>query len=464
MRMRSAYALLFVLLLGVMAAAQQSRDYAIGAIRHEFSPDRTRFSLFVSVINRGADAQATSQVTILQNGRILAQETLPPLQALETLTLEIPFITADFTGGSIQSFRVEVGIDALEPADSPLASNNSISESVAIPLNVPRPADETANLMPLNFDTIDDYLRELVIVSDNRVTIGKLDFDKFDFVLALVGGLGIFLALWMLSVILRMVFKREPRLAIWQPPYATAPLFDQNTLEGRRQAWQQFAQNCLILAAPAEGNLHPVKMLLGANGGTLNDWQVSALRLSQYDTYGRITRSQSISEKKLIKRLNQLLKRRSRLSEAKLEKQLRSLARALVRNFRKKIAKKNAFLPLAFDMRLNGKHGEVRIFFELYQFQQGAWYRIDIWEPNMLVVKEKMQENFTFTIHGMSSGETYRTYLKRLEVDLTWLLLETLRIPPIPSVEASPEALQPAPVSFHVPDTLSGMQPLSETG
>jgi hypothetical protein len=65
--------------------------------------------------------------------------------------------------------------------------------------------------------------------------------------------------------------------------------------------------------------LHPVKLLQGTDGRNLGNWKVTAMRLSQYDTYGRIARSQAVAERKWVKRLNNALRKRDSLPEDKLQ-------------------------------------------------------------------------------------------------------------------------------------------------
>ena len=108
------------------------------------------------------------------------------------------------------------------------------------------------------------------------------------------------------------------------------------------------------------------------------------------------------------------------------------------------------------DIRFEGKQGEVHIAFELYQCQGQAWHRLDRWEPLMTVIGRRLIENYTYTIHGQSSGETTREFFARLPEDVEWLLAETIRSRAVPVADAPP-APQP---TYEVPDTVSGMQPV----
>lgn len=444
------FACLFVVILALYPAhAQETRDYAITATDVTFTDDRSRFVVVVTVENQGATADRQVDVIARQvnaDNRPIAESTLNALAAGESIPIQISFMTADFPPDSTQRIQIEVGIDAVEPRGSAIADDNIWSVTVVIP----------AQVAPAWHQRVQAWLTSAVVLSDERVSIGGYSFDRRDFGIYLVIALLGIIFLWLVTVIFRALFARPPRFGVWQPPYAVMPMYDQTTMAGRRQAWQQHAQNCIILAAPVENNVYPVKMLLGADGEPLNNWRIEALRLSQYDTYGRIARSQTFAHRKWINRLNRLLTRRYYIDEKRLHKMLRPIVRGLIRDLRGNINRKSAFLPVAFDMRFLGRHGEVKILFELYQFKQGTWFRIDQWEPTMTVVSSKMQENYTFTIHGKAPSESYKDYLGRLQDDLQWLLMETIRL----NQPLQPETNQHDP--FNTPDTLSGMEPLPD--
>jgi len=88
-------------------------------------------------------------------------------------------------------------------------------------------------------------------------------------------------------------------------------------------------------------------------------------------------------------------------------------------------------------VKFKGEHGEVNIVFELYQFQLGAWRRLDSWQPDMTVPGKAIHEMYTYTIHGLHDGETMRHFRKRLRDDMTYLLTEM--------VQCTPPATAPAP-------------------
>ncbi|MFQ3647699.1 MAG: hypothetical protein SNJ54_01615 [Anaerolineae bacterium] len=441
-------ALLLILLLLVSVAGAQSpnipRDYAILSPSISFSDDNETFTVRFVVRNAGGNPGADTSIVIrnLLTQQVLTEDILPPIAGGASVEISIPFRTRDFNEGQLP-IRIEVGLDAFEPEGSPLAGNNFIDISVTIPPMPARPTSPTPQPFDSFFEQIDGGFR-----------MGGVFISYENFVIGLVIMLAGVLLLWILSILARAIFRRKPDFSAWQPSYAFMPMIDPNSVEGRRQAWQMHAQNGLILAPPTPNNLHVVKLLLGTDGELFNNWQVTGIRLSQYDNYGRVARTQYIASSGLTAQLNRLIRRRTKLKSDQLEKQVGRLARRLIGQFRRKINARTAFLPVALDLRLEGKHGEIRIVFELYQAQGGLWVRLDQWEPAMSVTSARIQESYTFTIHGMHGGEKLADYYKRLGDDVTWLLSQSLQV-------NKPQAQAPAPQPYAVPDTLTGMQPLS---
>lgn len=434
--------LMLSLLLLSVSKAQETRDYAITEIRYVFESDDA-FKVIVVVENQGADAIAPADVFVTlvdDDNRELIRDTLEPLSNGQTVIFEIPFNSINFPAGTEQTIQVAVGIDAYELANTEIASDNINSVIVPIPqrtsLSVPEPIFQ---------------------FTDGGLIFWGEQYTRLEAILGIGAGVAILLLLWVITIILRLLFRRPARFGAWQPAYGLMPMYDQQSVEGRRWAWQQHAQNSLLLAPPRDGYIHPTKLLMGVDGRNLQDWKISGLRLSHYDTYGRISRTQAISDKKWLRRLNKIIEKRSNHNEEKLQSMLRPIADNLAKQFAKNIKKKNAFLPVAFDIRWEGKHGEVRITFELYQFKEHVWYRIDRWEPMMQVLSQKMQENFTFTIHGKEPHEKMRNFRERLRDDLIWLLLEMMR------VEQTADQNDSQPVArqeYDIPDTLSDIQPI----
>lgn len=436
--------IILLALLTSISSAQGVRDYAITSLDYELIEDNQIVRVTVVVANNGADATTATNVIVRLLGdtpQTLVSDTLDPLDAGTSVTLEIPFFTTLFDANTQVELEVSVGVDRFELSNTPLAEDN--------------------------VDTILIDVPDATISSDSMIILKRIDdtiilFDRSytltEFSLAILAFVGFLVFFWVFSIIIRALFKRSPRFGAWQPPYGVMPMYDQNTIEGRRWGWQQLAQNGLLLAPPTEGNIHPVKLLTSADEVTLQNWKVTGMRLSQYDVYGRIARTQVLAEKKLVNRMNKALKKRETIDETKLQKMLRPIADRMVKQFTKNVGKKTAFLPIAFDMRWEGKHGDVRIIFELYQFAERAWFRIDQWDPMMQVVSQTMQENYTFTIHGKESAEKMRDFRDRLRDDLIWLLLESFRIE---TVTEDKTGEQPAVrQQYDVPDTLAGMEPI----
>jgi hypothetical protein len=90
------------------------------------------------------------------------------------------------------------------------------------------------------------------------------------------------------------------------------------------------------------------------------------MRISQYDMYGRVARSQTLASNRVVKRVDLVLRKASGKSPDKLERMLRPAANGLFNDFARRL-KRTPTLPVALDIRLRGLHGEVRIVFELYQ-------------------------------------------------------------------------------------------------
>lgn len=432
------YCLIFV----VEGQESTTRNYAISEIHYTFTGDE-RFTITVHVQNNGADATATSEVivTLISDAnRELMRDTLEPLLSNQTIILEIPFRSADFPAGTEQIIQVAVGIDQFELANTEIASDNISSIIVPIPNT--------------NFFS---SLSSIVKLSDNGIVFLGEEYTQWQAALGIGAGVATLILLWILTVILRLLFRRPARFKTWHPPYGVMPVYDPHSVEGRRWTWQQYAQNNLLLAPPIEGHIHPIKLLLGMDGENLQHWKVIGLRLNHYDTYGRISRTQAVADKSKIKRLNNIIQKRDRYDEEKLQKMIRPIADSLSKSFIKKTNKKSAFLPVAFDIRWEGNHGEIRIFFELYQFKNHIWYRIDLWEPMMQVLSHSLQENFTFTMHGKATNEKMRDFRERLRDDLIWLMLEMIR------VEQASSQSDSQPVErqqYDIPDTLSDIQPI----
>lgn len=441
----------FCLLMPFVAFGQpalSTRDYAVVNATVEMSPDNRTFTLAFMVRNTGATAQQGAQIRVINllDNSVVSLDPLAPIASGGSVTVRIPLETSAYPTG-VLPLEIQVGVDENEP--TPLIDNNTVRVSVTIPdLGTP---PSTGITPPQTFTPSQPNALENAIQQAANALVGRaLTAEELLFMGVVV--IVVIIVLWLFSLILRLVFRRDPTFSNWHPPYAIMPFLDGNSLEGRRQAWQQHAQNNLILAPNTPNNYHAVKQLVGIQNDNLGNWRIIGVRLSQYDNYGRVSRSQVIAPTSAVKRLNAHLKRRAKLTPERFSAHTQAISRQLVAPFRRKITKNTAFLPIALDIRLTGKHGEVRIFFELYQSQGGAWHRIDQWEPSLAIPSHTIDENFTFTIHGQGNGEKLRDFQNRLAEDVGWLLVEMLRL--------RPPVAQPNTPQYDVPDTLTGVKPI----
>ncbi|MBC8098563.1 MAG: hypothetical protein H7Y11_03915, partial [Armatimonadetes bacterium] len=243
----------------------------------------------------------------------------------------------------------------------------------------------------------------------------------------------------LLIVWLRIRLRRTPDFrAAWQPPYATVAPLDPYGTAGIRQAWQTTAQNNLMSAAPTPGALQALKLLLGSDGRYLSGWHITALRVIQYDQYGRVTRSETLATQRMVRHFDRLAQRSGRYPREKLMRQVQRPARQLAKQFRGKVTARSAMLPIALDVRFKGVHGEVNIVFELYRCDQPNWVLIDRWQPEMMVSGRTLLENYTFSLYGQLGGETLRDFRRRLPDDIARLLVELIGAQPPPPLIAQP--------------------------
>lgn len=417
----------------LIAAAQTAApDYAIRNIRGRVSADGAQAIVEFEVQNLGgaASERATASLRVIRTGEAIATAAVPPLASGGLFTVRLTFATAPFAPGSVESLRAAVGVDEVEPAGSQTLLNNYAQISLTFPERpeaTPEPALPTPE--PAN-DPLNQLLAPLGL---------QLDWaDPVQVAIAATVGLVILILLLILWVIVRLLFNRPPKFSHWSPPYATTFPHDPNSIPGRRQQWQQHAQNGWLPPPVAEGAVHARKLLLGPDGKLLSGWRVMAARICQYDMYGRLSRSQTLASRRLVRRLDRALRRAGTLSDEQLARQLRPVGRGLANGLRRRITERTAMLPVALDVRLRGKHGEARILFELYQCRYGDWQRLDQWEPEALVGGRWIEESYTFTAHGQRPGETAAAFYQRLGDDLAGALVSMARPPA--STDTSPNA------------------------
>ncbi|MCB9449942.1 MAG: hypothetical protein H6672_00795 [Anaerolineaceae bacterium] len=428
-------------LIGLPAAAQDAApDYAIRNIRSRFLDNNTQIAIEFEVWNIGgaATVPATARLLVVGTGQEIAIDTVRPLQAQEIVTVSLPFQTALFESGSVQSFRATVGIDEVEPADSRTITSNTAQISLTIPEITGAAAIPVEPTPAASADPLTDILRSVGLEVDLT--------DPLQVVFLVGFGGALLLLLLIVLVILRLVFQRSPDFGAWQPPYSTALPLDPNSTAGRQQGWQQTAQNSSLPPSCAEGVFTVRKVLLGVDGGGFDGWRVAAVRLMHYDRYGRVNRDQALAAKGVVKRLNGVLRRRNKLTAEQAEKRLRPVARDLVKRFQKNLRERTAMLPIALDVRLKGKRGDVRIVFELYHCQYSEWHKVDQWEPEITVLSKALYETYTYAIYGQRPQETNKEFRRRLQSDLTYTLLEMLLPQGVPVSSDTAEIARPAAV------------------
>lgn len=446
----------FIIVVGIVGIAQaqddppDAPDYRVQALGTSISEDGESIVVEFGVSNIGADAQARVSVQLidLSTGEVVttAISAVRPLQGggdTETLSIEFPVDT--FPPQSNQALQIAVGIDEIEAADSVTIGNNYAGISVEVPFYEAETPTTPASTNSTNGTP------DATIITIPLIDVEIDTSDRSDVLTALgivVSGVVI---LWLLFRILGTLFRRTPKFGNWQPPYAMIPHIDPNSTLGRRQAWQQHAQNNIVPVPCNMGTVYARKVLLGTDGQYLSGWRIKALRMTQYDMYGRVSRSEILATRAMVQRLDRVARRNHRLDARRVGRRVRPVARGLARQFRKKINKRSALLPIALDVSLQGRHGEIRILFELYDCQRGQPNLIDYWEPEMHIRGRAIHESYTYSIFGQSGGETVRAFKKRIGDDIERLLVVMLWIPPAPP-EQAPAA--PTRTTPEVPDEI----------
>lgn len=426
-------------LVAASALAQDATapDYAIRNIRSRFADGGQQTVIEFEVWNIGATAteQATASLKVITTGLEVASDIVPPLKAQEIVTVSLRFPTILFPANTVESMRASVGVDEVEASGSQNVQNNFAQISVTFPpVQTPQVTPEAApSEVPAGdiVGTATDFLSQFGV---------KLDLSNPVQVIVIVSLCGVGLVLLLILILLlRVIFQRPPDMGNWQPSYVNLLPLDPNSAAGRRQQWQTHAQNNVLPAYSGEGEYQVRKLATRIDRTYLAGWRVDAIRLCQYDMYGRVTRSQMLAPRKAVNRLNGALRRRGSMDVAKAGKRLRPVAKILINSFKKKWNERNIMLPIALDIRLKGKYGEVRIQFDLYQYRSGSggWSLIDSWEPEMTVASKLLQEAYTYTVYGQRPSETSREFRNRLQDDLTQVLLEFLA-PPVAAPTPAP--------------------------
>lgn len=472
------------------AAAQTAPSYRITvATAPQLSGNQFTAAFLVNNNGGAATVETTAYLIELSKNILLDTQQVPPLAAGASETITFTFAAAALPPGTY-SIRasVDTGFGEVSVAQTSLTVPGAGTGASATVQPAPTTATGSgagAQITPAPGTTSEPILTPTAGAQTApgaptpaaqqgplprvQFTIPGVNFEYDSYnpfhiaATALVIGIAL-VTLWVLIVLIRLIFgKPEQVFSMWQPPYASMPMIDPNSDAGRRQLWQPHAQNDLVANPCVDGAYHIRKLLVGTDNGALSGWRVTALRISQYDMYGRVARSQFIAPNKFARQLDGVARRAGKLDQAKALKRVKPLARALAGQFLKRVTNKSARLPLAFDIRFNGRHGEVRILFELYGCGGGMYQLVDAWEPEMTVRKGAISENFTYTVFGQRPDETLRQFKRRLPDELARLLADMLTRQRA-AVAAPPAARTPqvqAPTQpIHVPhDTLPNPTP-----
>ncbi|MFW5748090.1 MAG: hypothetical protein ACOCYT_00605 [Chloroflexota bacterium] len=440
-------------------AQQAAPDYQVRLPNYSYSDDQTEVIMMFAVYNKGGDATQPASVELVnaETETIITREAalIPPLETGEVANFEVRFPATLYPPGSTQQIAIIVGRDEIEAPGTATFTDNRAVISVPIPFLGQAAPGQQQPPVPGPQPTVPTDAAQ----DDATVTIPLLDVtidlnDPLNVALLagiIAAGLVILIVIWL---IFRVLFVRRPTFGTFQPPYANMPPLDPNTIYGRRQQWQQYAQNNIIPSPCKPGTIMPRKLLLGMGGDYLSGWHIAAVRMTQYDMYGRVSRSQVMASNRGTRRLDRLARRAETREQKKLAKRVRPIARRLARQFRKKVTRRSAMLAIALDVRLRGSHGEIRIVFELYECLNGRPHRLDQWEPEMTVIGKTIHETYTYTIFGQHGGETYRDFLKRLPGDVERMLVDMLR--------ATVDLNQPTSTTYAAPsaDILGSTQPV----
>jgi hypothetical protein len=429
MRRPTALTLILLILLALTlnsAFAQQVLDYQVRSISQKLVDGQV--SVDFTIVNPGSAVTVEETVYLFDStGRELDSVAVEPLNTGESARMTLSVPAAEFPSSSFQSLYVVVGVDQLPPA-----SQRSEAYIGVINVFIPPPlADPVINPTPSSSGvTLPGGIRlpamSLAWINLSDPLMLVLIFGLFVIVFIIV-----FVLVQIVRLVLRLFFPNNPTMTTWQPPYVITPLIDPNSTNGRRQQWQLHAESDTLPAPCAPGSFMVRKLLIGSDGVKLGGWHVSGVRISQYDRYGRVARSQIVLPRSTGRALDKAVRKSPSLDDAKrAENAVRAAARGMTGALLKKNGKHNATLPVAFDIRFTGMHGEVRILFELYGCNAGAWQEIDHWEPEMRVVNGSIQENFTYTVLGQYPQENFKQFRQRLEGDIRRVLAAMVQSPP----------------------------------
>jgi hypothetical protein len=429
---------------GLLSAQQATAvDYEIRNISRVVSGEEVIVQFEVTNLGGAVETPVTAWLLTADTQEALDSAEVPPLaQGAPPYAVTLSFPVTRFPAATVQRLVATAGARELPPEFE--RQRNIARFTVTIP----------------------DYSSAAAQAAPASGVQLPVDIDSFDplTVALIVAGVGIALILlWLLTIILRVLFERPATFPQWQIPYAAPAYVDQNSAAGRRQLWQQHAQNDAAPFPCQAGSYHVTKRLIGTDGVKLSGWRVDALRLSQYDMYGRVSRSVIVAERGAARAIDRAMRRSAKLDEKAAERAVRGAVKRLTDAFFKHVNKRNSMLPIALDMRLHGAHGDVQIVFRLDQCVNGAWQQLDEWQPELVVTGGQIQENFTYTFFGMRQDETPRQFRKRLRADVTLTLarLVTGKNPAPPAPQTAPS--MPAMLAEPIPGDTTPVAPVTQT-
>ncbi|MBE2271278.1 MAG: hypothetical protein IAE80_23795 [Anaerolinea sp.] len=413
-----------VSILPVHAQQAVAIDYQIRNISRTVSGDDVIVQFEVTNLGDPVDTPVTAWLLTADTEEALDSVEVPPLPTGENLhTVTLSFSVSRFPPGTVQRLVATLGVRDLPPTFEGQANIARFTVTMPPPIDTGLPAQAAPPAgsgfsLPVDLDGIDPLTAAVV-----------------------VAGIGIVLILiWLLTIIIRVLFERPPTFPQWQVPYALNPYIDQSSTEGRRQLWQQHAQNDMPPLPCQAGAYAASKQLIGTDGKKLSGWRVTALRLSQYDMYGRVNRSTIVADRSTTARIDRAVRRSAKLDQKNAERAVRGAVKRLTDHLFKSVNKRNLMLPVALDMRLRGAHGDVQIQFRLDQCVGGAWQRLDEWKPELVVTSGHIQENFTYTFFGKKPEEKPRAFRARLRAEVTGALAGLVcgKNPPPAAPQTSP--------------------------
>ncbi len=406
--------------------AQTLPQYRLTVLDAGVTPDLCAVRFSVSVSNSGGPAVETVQLALSTVSGQLTRVDVTPLNTGATAAYQL---VADLTQNNLptgpQPFFIDFYLNGVEWGDSPTLERN---------LTIPAPPPQCYNRAPQG-GGLGSFI---VTLPGLGISIDLLNPTPEQ--LALMVGVVLIVLVLMLCVVwlIRRMGRRPPVFGNQLAPYAMQPPPpDPRSEAAIRYGWQLNAPNNLINVAATTQAVAAVKLLTNTDGVYLDGWAITAVRLSQYDQYGRVARSVTLAPHKMVRSLERLAHSRPRKNQsaeqwiAQAERRVTPLARYLANTFAKRITPRSAVLPVALDIRLKGVHGEVKIMFRLFQYDGNQWLEIKHWEPDMTVTTERIHEIYTYTLHGQTPGENFRDYKRRLPLDIARALVDFVTPPGI---------------------------------